>query len=89
MATGVGRLRLLTVQPEGKPAMAAAAWRHGAHPGPARPAGGLTAATGVPSEAMTDAPSGAGLAAKVLTVSDGVVARHPRGPQRARRSSSS
>ena len=38
-----------------------------------RPAGGLTAATGVPSEAMTDPPSGAGLAAKVLTVSDGVV----------------
>ncbi len=35
VATGSGRLRLLTVQPEGKPAMAAAAWRHGAHPGPA------------------------------------------------------
>jgi methionyl-tRNA formyltransferase len=34
-ATGSGRLRLLTVQPEGKPAMAAAAWRHGAHPRPA------------------------------------------------------
>ena len=35
VTTGSGRLRLLTVQPEGKPAMAAAAWRHGAHPGPA------------------------------------------------------
>jgi methionyl-tRNA formyltransferase len=35
VATGSGRLRLLTVQPEGKPAMLAAAWRHGAHPGPA------------------------------------------------------
>jgi methionyl-tRNA formyltransferase len=35
VATGSGRLRLLTVQPEGKPAMAAAAWRHGAHSGPA------------------------------------------------------
>jgi methionyl-tRNA formyltransferase len=34
VATGSGRLRLLTVQPEGKPAMPAAAWRHGAHPGP-------------------------------------------------------
>ena len=33
VATGSGRLRLLTVQPEGKPAMAAEAWRHGAHPG--------------------------------------------------------
>jgi methionyl-tRNA formyltransferase len=35
VATGSGRLRLLIVQPEGKPAMAAVAWRHGAHPGPA------------------------------------------------------
>ena len=35
VATGSGRLRLLTVQPEGRPAMAAASWRHGAHPGPA------------------------------------------------------
>ena len=34
VATGSGRLRLLTVRPEGKPAMAAEAWRHGAHPGP-------------------------------------------------------
>jgi methionyl-tRNA formyltransferase len=33
VVTGSGRLRLLTVQPEGKPVMAAAAWRHGAHPG--------------------------------------------------------
>jgi methionyl-tRNA formyltransferase len=34
VATGSGRLRLLTVQPEGKAAMPAAAWLHGAHPGP-------------------------------------------------------
>jgi methionyl-tRNA formyltransferase len=34
VATGSGRLRLLTVQPEGKPVMAAEAWRHGAHLGP-------------------------------------------------------
>ncbi len=40
VATGSGRLRLLTVQPEGKPAMAAASWRHGAHPGPADRLGG-------------------------------------------------
>jgi methionyl-tRNA formyltransferase len=34
VTTGSGRLRLLTVRPEGKPAMPAAAWRHGAHPQP-------------------------------------------------------
>ena len=33
VGTGSGRLRLLLVQPEGRPAMPAAAWRHGAHPG--------------------------------------------------------
>ena len=33
VGTGAGRLRLLLVQPEGRPAMPAAAWRHGAHPG--------------------------------------------------------
>lgn len=33
VSTGSGRLRLVAVQPEGKPAMPAAAWRHGAHPG--------------------------------------------------------
>ena len=33
VSTGSGRLLLLAVQPEGKPAMPAAAWRHGAHPG--------------------------------------------------------
>jgi methionyl-tRNA formyltransferase len=34
VVTGSGRLRLLTVQPEGKGPMLATAWRHGAHPGP-------------------------------------------------------
>lgn len=33
VAAGDGALRLVTVQPEGKPAMAAATWRRGARPG--------------------------------------------------------
>jgi methionyl-tRNA formyltransferase len=34
VATGAGALRLLEVQPEGKPVQAAGAWRNGARPGP-------------------------------------------------------
>ena len=73
VATGSGRLRLLTVQPEGKARDGRRGLAARRPPRAGGPAGGLTAASEVPSEAMTDAPSGAGLAAKVLTVSDGVV----------------
>ena len=80
VTTGSGRLRLLTVQPEGKPAMAAAAWRHGAHPGPADRLGpdrrGGTV-RGHDRRALRNRPGGQG----AHRVRRGR-ARDPRGPQR-------